>query len=205
MAVFSFFGVLGAFVLWVMVWRANLQSLAAKPWYVRHLSGLIRGGVACCIVIAVLMGLNWKSIKAQQQRTARAAELAPSAPPLKAVASAAAPTASPAAPPLPAPGVPLSDMLEPAPNPVALSALYRVKSDNVMATFKRTIAIELFKHESEATLAAICRDAKSLNPVVVDRTFVTFDVRGEPKPPQMSNWAIARFDPELSVSILGDN
>jgi len=138
------------------------------------------------------------------QNTSAAASLAtvPSPPPVvppaapEPVKALQAPTGGTTATP--------SAMAAPEPKVVDVSRLYRVKADKVMATFKRTVDVEIFKHESEATLAAICRQLKAANPVVVDRTFINFDVRGEPKPPQMSNWAIARFDPELSVRILGD-
>ena len=47
-----------------------------------------------------------------------------------------------------------SAMAAPEPKVVDVSRLYRVKADKVMATFKRTVDVEIFKHESEATLAA---------------------------------------------------
>lgn len=123
----------------------------------------------------------------------------PSAP----AASVAAPS-TPAPPPTLGPDVPVEEMARPAPKPVDISSLYVVTKDDHMGAMKRTVAVQLFAHQNEATLEAIARALKSRDVRQYERTYITFDVRGEPKPEGMSNWAVARFDPDFRVDVYGD-
>ncbi len=102
------------------------------------------------------------------------------------------------------PDVPLSAMAEAKPDTPELATLYTVTKDEDIAGLNRKVSIVLFKREKLPTLEAICRRIHASDAHQHETTFFFLDVQGEPPPPQMAHWAIARLEPELTVRILGD-
>lgn len=91
---------------------------------------------------------------------------------------------------------------EPTPAPAAVR-LYTVRSDEVLAPYKRTVTVTLARSASRAELEAISREVQSAKPMKVERTFINFDVRDKRAPEPFAHWAVARFEPDLKLQING--
>lgn len=69
----TFAGVLVSFAAWALVWRDTARSKQARPWYVRHPLGWLKGLGVATMGLFALMAFNWDEIQAQERAKKKAA------------------------------------------------------------------------------------------------------------------------------------
>ena len=80
---------------------------------------------------------------------------------------------------------------------------YTILSDETLAPFKRTVEVKLDGRVSEEELTAIAKKLKSLDRKSYDRTFISYEIEGEPTNDIGMSYAISHYDPDLEIQFLG--